>query len=138
MFSRQGVGASFSIRVPFLIPRFLSSQSRHPPTLPPSLQLTSFPSPINGPSTPSICSVLSKVLSLVSVVKLSLEALNEEPFVPESNGEDLSSGYLQVPVGSVIFLTEAGIKEGKINEKGIFAPILTSSTQLLASQGCTA
>lgn len=63
-------------------------------------------------------------------MKLSLETLNDDPFVPESNGEDLSSGYLQVPVGSVIFLTETGIKEGKINEKGIPTLIMTFYTKL--------
>ena len=63
---------------------------------------------------------------------LSLETLNNERFVPESNGEDLSSGYLQVPAGSVMLLTETGIQEGNIVEKGVLILISTSSTQLPA------
>jgi len=94
-------------------------QSRNPPILPPSLQLTRFPSPKNGASTPALCSVLSKLLPLFSVVRLSLEALNNDRFVPESNGEDLSSGYLQVPAGSVVLFTETGVHEGNIVEKGM-------------------
>jgi len=69
-------------------------------------------------------------------MKLSLDALNNDRFVPESNGEDLSSGYLQVPAGSVMLLTETGIQEGNIVEKGVFASSLTSSTQLPVPQVC--
>jgi len=71
-------------------------------------------------------------------VQLSLEALNNDRFIPESNGEDLSSGYLQVPDGSVMLLTETGIREGNVVEKGVLVLILTSSTQLLVPQGCAA
>ncbi|KAF9646854.1 hypothetical protein BDM02DRAFT_3099124 [Thelephora ganbajun] len=94
-------------------------QSRNPSIMPPSLQLTRFPSPKNGIFVPAICSVLSKLLPLFSVVKLSLEALNNDRFIPESNGEDLSSGYLQVPAGSVILIAENGIQEGNVVEKGM-------------------
>lgn len=62
-------------------------------------------------------------------MQLSLEALNGGRFIPESNGEDLSSGYLQVPAGSVMLLTEAGIHEGNLVEKGMLASTLTSSTE---------
>lgn len=105
-----------------------SSQSRNPPILPLSLQLTGFPPPKNGTSTPTICSVLSRLLPFFSFLKLSLETLNNDRFVPESNGEDLSSGYLQMPAGSVILLTEIGIEEGNINEKGVSAQIPAAST----------
>ena len=122
MFSCQGVGSIFSHR--YFIAQFPSSQSRSPPILPPSLQLTGFPGPDSGSSTPAICSILSRLLPLFSVLKLSLEALNNDRFVPESNGENLSSGYLQVPAGSVVLLTETGIKEGNITEKGMSVQIL--------------
>lgn len=122
MFSCQGVGSILPHQC--FIPQFTSSQSRSPPILPPSLQLTGFPRPDNGLSTPAICSILSRLLPLFSVVKLSLEALNNDRFVPESNGEDLSSGYLQVPAGSVVLLTEIGIKEGNIIDKGMSVQIL--------------
>lgn len=94
-------------------------QSRNPPILPLSLQLTSFPRSENGSPTPVICSVLSRLLPLFSVLNLSLEVLNNDRFVPESNGEDLSSGYLQIPAGSIMLLTEIGIKQGNILEKGV-------------------
>ena len=68
-------------------------------------------------------------------MQLSLETLNNGRFVPESNGEDLSSGYLQVPDGSVMLLTEAGIQEGNIVEKGLLALILTPPTELLVVSG---
>jgi len=94
-------------------------QSRHPPILPPSLQLTRFPSPKNEMTTPALCFVLSQLLPLFSVVQLSLEALNNDRFIPENNGGDLSSGYLQVPAGSVMVLTETEIREGNVVEKGM-------------------
>lgn len=132
MFSSQGVSASFRIHAS---PQLPSSQSRNPPILPPSLQLTRFPSPKNVTSTPALSFVLSKLLPLFSVVQLSLEALNNDRFVPESNGEDLSSGYLQVPAGSVMLFTENGVREGNIVEKGMLVSILTSSTQPLVASG---
>ena len=79
---------------------------------------------------------MSKLLPLFSVVQLSLEALNNDRFVPESNGEDLSSGYLQVPVGSVMLLTETGVQEGNISEKGTLSSMLTSSLNHWSPQGC--
>jgi len=51
-------------------------------------------------------------------VQLSLETLNNDRFVPESDGGDLSSGYLQVPAGSVMLLAETGLQEGTIVERG--------------------
>jgi len=116
-------------------PQLPSSQSRNPPILPPSLQLTRFPSPKNGTSTPALCPVLSTLLPLFSVMQLSLESLNNDRFIPESDGEDLSSGYLQIPNGSVMLLTETGIQEGNVVEKGILTLILTSSTQPLVASG---
>lgn len=68
-------------------------------------------------------------------MQLSLETLNNDRFVPESNGEDLSSGYLQVPAGSVMLLTETGVQEGNVIEKGMLASVLTSSTQPLVTSG---
>jgi len=86
---------------------------------------------------PALCSVLLKLLPLFSVVHLSLEVLNNDRFVPESNGEDLSSGYLQVPVGSVMLLTETGVQEGNISDKGMVGLTLTSPLNCCLPQGCT-
>jgi hypothetical protein len=130
--------AKVYVRLPALALRFstLFSQSRHPPVLPPSLQLTRFPPPKSGASTPALYSVLSKLLPLSSIVQLSLETLNNDRFTPESSGEDLYSGYLQVPAGSVMLLTETGVQEGNVVEKGTLVLISIFLTQPLAPQVC--
>jgi len=45
--------------------------------------------------------------------------LNKGSFVPESKDEELHSGYLQIPSGSMMLVTESGVKEGILSEKGI-------------------
>lgn len=132
--------AKVYVYFPALAPRFstLFSQSRHPPVLPLSLQLTRFPSPKSRVSTPALYPVLSKLLPLFSIVELSLETLNNDRFTPESSGEDLSSGYLQVPAGSVMLLTEAGVQEGNLVEKGTLVLISIFPTQPPAPQVCAA
>jgi len=49
---------------------------------------------------------------------LSLELLNRQPSVPESKQEDLHSGFLQVPHGTTMLITEDGVREGKLVEQG--------------------
>ncbi|KAF8906042.1 putative alanine racemase-domain-containing protein [Gymnopilus junonius] len=95
-------------------------RSRHPPVLPLSMTLSSFPSPVdNLNSTPALYHTLSQVFPLVSFVPLSLETLNNVQFSPESKDEDLHSGYLQHPKGSILLLTEGQVTEGGIFNKGI-------------------
>ena len=96
----------------------LSSRSRNPPLFPPSLALSSFPRPSSTIGIPSLHVVLSEVLPLCSLVPLSLHFLNGESFEPESKEEDLHAGVLQVPPGTTIIVTEGGIKEGELVEKG--------------------
>lgn len=132
--------AKVYVHLSVLVLRFstLFSQSRNPPVLPPSLQLTRFPSSNSMASTPALYSVLSKLLPLLSIVQFSLETLNNDRFTPESSGEDLSSGYLQVPAGSVMLLTETGVQEGNVVEKGTPTLILIFPTQPVAPQVCAA
>ena len=39
-------------------------------------------------------------------------------FEPESVDEDLHAGALQLPQGTVVLVTEQGIQEGKLLERG--------------------
>jgi Mini-chromosome maintenance replisome factor len=50
---------------------------------------------------------------------LSLDLLNTVPFAPESVNEDLHSGYLQLAHGTTMLMTEGGIQEGKLVERGV-------------------
>jgi hypothetical protein len=52
------------------------------------------------------------------MLPLSLDLLNKCRFVPESKDEDLHSGFLQVPSGSVMVVTECGVNEGVLSENG--------------------
>jgi len=45
--------------------------------------------------------------------------MNNRSFAPESKNEDLHSGMLQLPAGTVVLVTESGIQEGKVLEKGV-------------------
>jgi hypothetical protein len=50
---------------------------------------------------------------------LSLPLLNSSAFTPESKNEDLQAGYLQLPAGCTVLVTESGVAEGKVVEKGV-------------------
>jgi len=52
------------------------------------------------------------------LLPLSLDGLNCDNFVPESKDEDLHAGILQVPAGTMFVVTETGVQEGKLIEKG--------------------
>ncbi|KAH8117162.1 putative alanine racemase-domain-containing protein [Phellopilus nigrolimitatus] len=95
-----------------------SVESRNPPLFPPSLTLSNFGRPsIN--SIPALSHVLSEVLPLYFLLPLSLDLLNRERFEPESKDEDLHSGFLQVPFGTTMVVTEHGVEEGTLLEKGL-------------------
>ncbi|KAK7693128.1 hypothetical protein QCA50_002694 [Cerrena zonata] len=110
-------------------------QSRHPPLIQPSLTLTQFPPPpipsVTGSESstastalppayhPTLTHVLSEILPLTETLPLSLPYLNTVPFSPESKDEDLHAGVLQLPKGSVLLITEGGISEGKLQERGL-------------------
>lgn len=63
---------------------------------------------------------------------LSLQNLNSTAFVPESKDEDLHSGWLQLPKGSVCVVSELELEEGTIAEKG--ASLLLCSKQKLLTR----
>ncbi|THH20559.1 hypothetical protein EW146_g833 [Bondarzewia mesenterica] len=88
---------------------------------PPSLTLSHFPSPSRSSdsSTPTLCIILSLLLPTFVVLPLSLDLLNNVPFVPESTQEDLCSGPLQLSSGTTVLITESGVREGKLVERGV-------------------
>ena len=104
----------------------LQRQSRHPPLFPPTLVVSRFPSPPPIPSTspsqlppvPALSAVLSAILPLAHTLPLSLESLNRSKFAPSSKDEDLHAGVLQLPQGTVLLVSEGGVREGQLLEQG--------------------
>src|SRR5712691_3323951 len=116
------LSTSLVVLLSFLISLSLhSSQSRTRSLNPPSLTLAHFPSPpTSSPSAlPALSHVLSLLLPLHVTLPLSLDLLNSVPFSPESVNEDLLSGYLQLAHGTTMLMTEGGIQEGKLVERGV-------------------
>ncbi|KAI0320188.1 mini-chromosome maintenance replisome factor-domain-containing protein [Amylostereum chailletii] len=108
-------------------------QSRIRSLHPPSLTISHFPSPSDPSAIPTLVHVLSLLFPLVTPLPLSLELLNQVPFVPESKQEDLHSGLLQIPHASTVVVTESGVKEGKLVERGVLnvmaiQDVMTSQT----------
>jgi len=95
------------------------TQSRTPPIYPPSLTLSHFPPPPDVSTLPTLYHVLSLIHPIVNILPFSLATLNKTSFCPESIEEDLHSGWLQVPHGSVYLFAESSITEGTVQEKGI-------------------
>ena len=95
-------------------------ESRNPPIFPLHIALTSFPtpSPEAGSSTPILCDRLREIIPRFSSYAMSLDFLNKSTFSPTSKDEDLHAGVLQVPQSTSLFMTEFGIGEGRIGEKG--------------------
>jgi hypothetical protein len=108
-----------------------SSQSRTPPVLPPSLTITRFPAPTTQSSMPSLYTVLSHLLPIVVTLPLSLEVLNTSPFSPESKNEDLHSGRLQLPRGTTCVVTEGGITEGGVFDRGGLSFVFSGYADLI-------
>ncbi|KAI6126213.1 hypothetical protein EV401DRAFT_2258355 [Pisolithus croceorrhizus] len=101
--------------------------------LPPSITLSRFPPPPRLNILPTLSYALSELLQKFTPVSLSLELLNTKSFTPESREEDLHSGYLQLPAGTTILLTESALREGNVTEKGLMniraiQEIMTSQT----------
>lgn len=98
-------------------------QSRTRSLNPPSLTLAHYPSQASSSSSPSTLPTLSDILSLLLplhvTLPLSLDLLNSVRFAPESVNEDLHSGYLQLAHGTTMLMTEGGIQEGKLVERGV-------------------
>ncbi|KIP01863.1 hypothetical protein PHLGIDRAFT_79981, partial [Phlebiopsis gigantea 11061_1 CR5-6] len=92
-------------------------QSRTPALLPPSLTLAHFPAGDQAP--PALAHVLAQLLPLSCTLPLSLAALNAARFAPESEDEDLHAGALQLPRGCSLLVTEGGVREGTLVERGL-------------------
>ncbi|KAF8964094.1 putative alanine racemase-domain-containing protein [Flammula alnicola] len=108
-------------------------RSRHPPVLPLSLTISSFPSHATRPDSPPVLyDVLSHIFPLVVTVPLALNTLNTSAFRPESKEEDLHSGQLQLPKGSILLLTEGAVTEGGIFSKGVMN--IRAAQEMMKSQ----
>lgn len=95
------------------------SQSRNPPLLPLSLALTSTPKPSDAaPATPTLAHILALLLPLNAYLPLSLDYLNRHSFEPESKDEDLHAGTLQLPPRTVVLVSDHGMEEGRLDQKG--------------------
>ncbi|TFK25023.1 hypothetical protein FA15DRAFT_668897 [Coprinopsis marcescibilis] len=92
-------------------------QSRTPPLLPLSLTLSGY-GQCSG-STPKIAEVLRHLVPLCTVLPLSLDNLNATSYNPESKEENLHSGWLQLPKGSLCIVSETAMNEGSVTEKGL-------------------
>lgn len=110
-------------RVPLIL-----RQSRHPPLFPAPLVVSQFPPPPPVPSTsgspvvlePTLSAILALLLPLTHTLTLSLESLNKLRYTPESKDEDLHAGVLQLPQGTVLLVSEGGVREGQLLERGAF------------------
>lgn len=80
---------------------------------------------------PTLSHILTHITPLSKTLPLSLELLNKLPFAPESKDEDLHSGALQLPKGSVVLVTEGGVREGKLIERGMSESSLVCANGLL-------
>ncbi|KAJ3539106.1 hypothetical protein NMY22_g4880 [Coprinellus aureogranulatus] len=105
-------------------------QSRSPPILPLSLTLSGYGS--SKAEAPRLTQLLSHLVPMLSVLPLTLDAVNTTAFVPESKDEDLHSGWLQQPKGSLCVLSEVALDEGTVSEKGIYN--LRTVQETLANQ----
>ena len=75
---------------------------------------------MNDPTTtPALYQVISLLFPYVTTIPLSLPVINTTPFSPESRNEDLHSGWLQLPKGSICIVNETGVKEGTVTEAGL-------------------
>jgi len=117
--SREALGGDSDAAEWLLLQLTSKVHSRAIPLLPPSLTISRFPQPSSPELLPTLSHVLAEFLPQYLPISLSLDLLNKIPFLPESKEEDLHSGYLQLPFGTTLLLTESALQEGKLLEKGI-------------------
>jgi Mini-chromosome maintenance replisome factor len=91
--------------------------SRSPPLLPLSLALSGFNLEVQP-----LVDVVSQLVPLCTTLPLSLHNVNNTGFYPESKDEDLHSGWLQLPKGSLCIVSELALTEGTISERGGLIP----------------
>lgn len=108
---------------------FTSRQSRHPEIIPPSLTISSFPLPPSTTSptpTPTLHHLLRLLLPSTAHLNFPVNLHSwDDPaptkpvpesklvhFAPHSENEDLHSGVLQLPAGTVLTVLEANVREG--------------------------
>ncbi len=103
----------------FIAPCF--RQSRNPPVLPLSITISQFKNDTQDMATPTLTYVLREILTLSAYLPLSLNRLNTHKFIPESVNEDLHAGFLQLPKGTVLILSDHEVEDGHLSDKGLRA-----------------
>ena len=96
------------------------------------MTLSSFPLPPPIPNTsstriilePTIKHVLQLLLPALVYLPLSISFLNESRFQPKSVDEDLLSGNLQLPAGTVVLISDGAVSEGDLRESKLVSPSL--------------
>ena len=63
--------------------------------------------------------LLALLLPVTHTLNLSLESLNKSRYSPESKDEDLHAGVLQLPQGTVLLVSEGGVREGQLIDRGM-------------------
>ncbi|KAJ7168060.1 mini-chromosome maintenance replisome factor-domain-containing protein [Mycena crocata] len=117
--ANQGLSGDKDVAEWVLLSIIAKVQARTPPLLPPSLTISRFPPPPSQSSIPNLSTILSHLLPIVVPLSLSLDVLNSSLFSPESKNEDLHSGRLQLPRGSVCVVTEGDVTEGGVFDIGV-------------------
>lgn len=86
-----------------------------------SLNLSNFSTEEDQTPTRVLSSALSEILPSLIQQSLSLSHLNDvkTQFSPKSNGEFLTSGRFQLPIGSNVLIDETQMGEGQLKENGI-------------------
>ncbi|KAG8941468.1 hypothetical protein FRC04_004177 [Tulasnella sp. 424] len=99
-------------------------QSRHPEIIPPSMTISAFPLPPSGSSptpTPTLHHLLHLLLPSTTHLNfpVNLHSWDDPPptkpgslvhFAPHSENEDLHSGVLQLPAGTVLTILESDVR----------------------------
>ncbi|KAF5383453.1 hypothetical protein D9757_006108 [Collybiopsis confluens] len=86
---------------------------------------------VSSNDTPALYHVLSQLVPIITYASLSLPLLNDGAFIPESKPQprsgdsdedtedELHSGILQLAPSTVCLITDSGVTEGRINERGV-------------------
>ncbi|KAF8314823.1 uncharacterized protein EI90DRAFT_2947780 [Cantharellus anzutake] len=123
----EGLGGDTTVAEWILMACISRVQSREPPILPLSLTISSFPAPPPIPNTsptrvilePTIKHVLQLLLPALVHLPLSISFMNESRFQPQSVDEELLSGCLQLPAGTVVLVSDSAVSEGTLHETGV-------------------
>jgi hypothetical protein len=67
---------------------------------------------------PTLVRVLELLFPNFVLIPLTLDVLNKQNFMPRSEDDELQSGWLQLPEATSLLISESGISEGTVQERG--------------------